>query len=223
MFAGFRSRWMMPCSCAASSASAICRAIGNASSSGIGPARDPLRQILALDQFHHERAYAARIFQAVDMRDVRMIEGRERLRFAREPGQAIGIAGEGVRKDLQRDVAIQLRVVARYTSPMPPAPRAESISYGPSRVPGVRANCRGLYGRERPGRYFTSGVCFHHSSKLGFSSNRSVPYQACFVDLREKNLSQRPTASGTEALAGLCAVRTAMTGVQDGDGRRAVT
>ena len=45
------------------------------------------------------------------MRDVRMIEGGERLRFARETGQAIGIAGEGVRKDLQRDVAIQLRVV----------------------------------------------------------------------------------------------------------------
>ena len=35
--AGFRSRWMMPCSCAASSASAICLAIGNASSTGIGP------------------------------------------------------------------------------------------------------------------------------------------------------------------------------------------
>ena len=39
MFAGFRSRWMIPCSCAASSASAICFAIGSASSSGIGPAR----------------------------------------------------------------------------------------------------------------------------------------------------------------------------------------
>ena len=37
MFAGFRSRWMMPCSCAASSASAICFAIGSASSSGMGP------------------------------------------------------------------------------------------------------------------------------------------------------------------------------------------
>ena len=37
MFAGFRSRWMMPCSCAASSASAICLAIGSASSSGIAP------------------------------------------------------------------------------------------------------------------------------------------------------------------------------------------
>src|SRR5258706_5449815 len=28
---------------------------------------------------------------------------------------------------------------ARYTSPMPPAPSAESISYGPMRVPGARA------------------------------------------------------------------------------------
>ena len=37
ILAGFRSRWMMPCSCAASSASAICFAMGNASSSGIAP------------------------------------------------------------------------------------------------------------------------------------------------------------------------------------------
>ena len=37
MLAGFRSRWMTPCSCAASRASAICLAMGNASSTGIGP------------------------------------------------------------------------------------------------------------------------------------------------------------------------------------------
>ena len=30
--------------------------------------------------------------------------------FACKPGQAIGIAGEGIRQDLQRDVPIQLRV-----------------------------------------------------------------------------------------------------------------
>ncbi len=40
MLAGLRSRWMMPCSCAASSASAICRAIGSASSSGMAALRD---------------------------------------------------------------------------------------------------------------------------------------------------------------------------------------
>ena len=56
MFAGFRSRWTMPCSCAASSASAICFAIGSASSSGIAPRAIRCDEILALDQLHHERA-----------------------------------------------------------------------------------------------------------------------------------------------------------------------
>ena len=42
MFAGFRSRWTMPCSCAASSASAICRAIGERSCERHRAARDAL-------------------------------------------------------------------------------------------------------------------------------------------------------------------------------------
>lgn len=37
MFWGLMSRWMMPCSCAASTASAICRAICSASASSRGP------------------------------------------------------------------------------------------------------------------------------------------------------------------------------------------
>ena len=37
---------------------------------------------------------AARLFEAVYVRDVRMVQGRERLRFAREPGESIGIARE---------------------------------------------------------------------------------------------------------------------------------
>ncbi len=37
IFAGFRSRWMIPCSCAASRASAICSAMGSVSDSDIGP------------------------------------------------------------------------------------------------------------------------------------------------------------------------------------------
>jgi len=61
-------------------------------------------------EFHHQRAYAARIFQAVDVRDVRMVQCSERLRLASEPRQAIGIAGEGVRKDLDRNLSLQLRV-----------------------------------------------------------------------------------------------------------------
>ena len=58
MFAGFRSRWTMPCSCAASSASAICFAIGSASSSGMAPRAMRWDRVVALDEFHHERVHA---------------------------------------------------------------------------------------------------------------------------------------------------------------------
>ena len=44
------------------------------------------------------------------MRDVRVVERREDLRFALEAREAIGIGGERVGQDLERDVAIQLRV-----------------------------------------------------------------------------------------------------------------
>ena len=100
----------MPCSCAASSASAICFAIGSASSIGIGSTREALREIVALDQFHHQRADASAFLQAVDVRDVRMVERGEDLRFALEAGQAIGIVGEGIGQDFQGDIAIELGV-----------------------------------------------------------------------------------------------------------------
>ena len=110
MFAGFRSRWMIPCSCAASSASAICFAIGSASSSGIGSACDALRQVLALDQLHDERVHATGLLRGRGCGDVGMIQRREGLRFAREPREPFGVAREELGQDLDRDVAIQLRV-----------------------------------------------------------------------------------------------------------------
>ncbi len=39
-----------------------------------------------------------------------MVEAGEDLRLPREPGEAIWIAGEGVREDLQRHLAVELRV-----------------------------------------------------------------------------------------------------------------
>ncbi len=61
MFAGFRSRWTMPFSCAASSASAICSAIASASSIGIGAVLQPLGQRLPFDQFHDQEVLAVPI------------------------------------------------------------------------------------------------------------------------------------------------------------------
>ena len=76
ILAGFRSRWMMPCSCAASSASAICFAIGSASSRGNGPRA--IRSASVGPRRAPSRARdAARIFQAVDVRNVGMVQRGE--------------------------------------------------------------------------------------------------------------------------------------------------
>ena len=84
--------------------------MGSASSSGIAPLRDALRQILALDELHHERVHAAGLLEPIDRRDVGMIQRRERLRLALEPRQAVGVRRERVRQDLDRDLAAERRV-----------------------------------------------------------------------------------------------------------------
>ena len=104
-FAGFRSRWMTPFSCAASSASAICRAIGNASSIAITPCADPVRERLALDQLHHECTDAVCLFETIDLRDIGMIQCSQCLRLALEARQALGVMGKGFRQNLDGDVA----------------------------------------------------------------------------------------------------------------------
>jgi hypothetical protein len=45
------------------------------------------------------------LLEPVNLRDVRVIEGRERLRFALESRQPIGVAGKRLGQDLDRDVA----------------------------------------------------------------------------------------------------------------------
>ena len=136
MFAGFRSRWMMPCSCAASSASAICARDRQRFVDWNRTARDALRQILAFDQLHHQRVRITAFLESVNVRDVRMVECGEGLRFAREPRQPIRIAGERVGQNFQRHVAIELRV-----------PRAIDLSHAPGSQDGedlVRAEaCAG--------------------------------------------------------------------------------
>jgi hypothetical protein len=49
-----------------------------------GAAREPLRQVLALDQFHDERDRAVALFEAVNRADVGMIQRGEHLRLAPE-------------------------------------------------------------------------------------------------------------------------------------------
>ena len=75
-----------------------------------GAARQPLGERLAVDELHHQRARAALLLDAIDLRDVRMVQRRQGPGLAFEPGSALGIRGKGVGQDLDGDIAIEPRV-----------------------------------------------------------------------------------------------------------------
>ena len=54
-----------------------------------------------------QRSRAGRLLEAVYLRDVRVVERCQHLRFTLEPRQAVAIVGEMIRQDLDRDVALQ--------------------------------------------------------------------------------------------------------------------
>jgi hypothetical protein len=66
-----------------------------------------LRQILALNEFHHERSDACAFFKAIDARNVWMVQGREHFRFTLKPRDPIVVSGEQRRQDLDRDLAFE--------------------------------------------------------------------------------------------------------------------
>ena len=90
-----------------------------------GPAGEALRQILALDQLHHDRpdgvsgfltagalakVVSRTLLHAVDLGDVRMVQRREHFGFALKPREPFGILRERIGQDLQRHLALQLRI-----------------------------------------------------------------------------------------------------------------
>ena len=72
--------------------------------------RDALRQIVALDEFHHEGGDARTFFEPVDGGNVRMIQRREDFGLALKARQSVGISGKRGRQDLDGDLTFQLRV-----------------------------------------------------------------------------------------------------------------
>ena len=77
---------------------------------GDRPLRDPVCQRRPFDQLQDERPRPLGLLDAVDGGDVRVVEAGEDLRLPLEPGETLRIAGEGVRQDLQRDLAVELGV-----------------------------------------------------------------------------------------------------------------
>ena len=64
----------------------------------------------APDELHDEQGRAAGLIEAVDRRNVGMVECRERLRLALEAREPVGIVREQSGKNLESDVTIELRV-----------------------------------------------------------------------------------------------------------------
>ena len=77
---------------------------------GKGASLETIGQRRSFDQLEDQCSDAVGFLQPVDRADVRVIECRERPRFAREAGAAFGIGGEVGREDLDRDVATELAV-----------------------------------------------------------------------------------------------------------------
>src|SRR4029453_12552778 len=101
-------------------ASAICFAIGSASSSGRAPRairRD--RSSPSTSSMMMART-PPRLLEAVDVRNVGMVQRGERLGFPGESGKAVRISGKGVGQDLQRDIAIELRIAGPKHLPHSP-------------------------------------------------------------------------------------------------------
>ena len=115
-------------------------------------ARDALRQVVAFDQLHHEGpSCPPAFFEAVDAGDTWMVEGGQDFSFAlkaRQPFRRRVQPTTG--RILMATWRFSLVSVARYTSPMPPAPICAVISYTPRRVPGLRDNSSNYRGYGSP-------------------------------------------------------------------------
>ncbi len=82
-----------------------------------GAGRDPIRERRAIDELHHERTHGRlpggpgrKVLEPVDLRDVRVVQGREQLCLSIESHEAFDVAREQLRQDLHGDVAIEPRV-----------------------------------------------------------------------------------------------------------------
>ena len=148
---------------------------------GEGAARDSIGERRAFDQLHHQRVLAAGILEAVDLRDVRMIERREELRFPAEPRQAIGIVGDGGQQDLDRHVAIQLRIA-----------RAIDLAHP------TRADARRDLVAAEPLALEVSG-----SARLRRTARPAFPESsaACSCDASNRSASWRSVSSPSQAAA----------------------
>jgi hypothetical protein len=76
-------------------------------------AREPLREVLPLDELHRQEAHTVRFVKTVDRRDARVVQRRQQLRLALEAGQPLRALREHRGQDLDRHLAVE-RGVERF-------------------------------------------------------------------------------------------------------------
>ncbi len=101
-------------------------------------AGQPVRQGPPFQVLHHEEHTFLVLSDIVQGADVRVVQGGDRLGFLLEPARRPGSALSWEESTLRATSRSSLVSRARKTSPMPPAPTADTISYGPRRVPAAR-------------------------------------------------------------------------------------
>ena len=71
---------------------------------------DAIGECWAFDELHHERSDAIALFEAVDLRDVWMVQRRKQLRFTVKACKPVRVGRERLRQDLDGNLPFQSRV-----------------------------------------------------------------------------------------------------------------
>ena len=74
------------------------------------PVRDAIRQCRSLDQLHHQRGYAGALLEAVNLRDIRMIQRCENFGLALKARQPFRVIGHPCGQHLDSDRSLQVDV-----------------------------------------------------------------------------------------------------------------
>src|SRR5262249_47773282 len=70
----------------------------------------PLLKRLSLNQLHHDARLRRRVFKAVNLGDIRMVQTGKNLSFALESCETLWIIGEVIRQEFQSDLTMQFGI-----------------------------------------------------------------------------------------------------------------
>ena len=108
-----------------------------------GAPREAIRQCGTFHQLEHQRVHAVRFFQAMDARDIGVIERGQHLRFALEALHSVAGEGERSREHFERNIAVELDIVRTINfAHAAAAQQGSETKVPPENCAFMEANCR---------------------------------------------------------------------------------